>query len=61
MVFSRQLPYFDELDHPRLVDECRSVFDARGVLWRGLVQTAGELGTPAVFLQRGRSGGHFRI
>ena len=43
-MFSRQLPYFDELDHRHLVDECRGVFDARGVLWRGLVQTAREAG-----------------
>ena len=50
MVFSNQLPYLDELDHRRLVDECRGVFDARGLLWRGLVQTAPEPGVFAVFL-----------
>ena len=31
---------YHELDHRRLVDECRSVFNAGGVLWRRLVQTA---------------------
>ena len=39
-----------ELDHRHLVDECRSVSDARGVLWRGLVQTTRKPGIFAVFL-----------
>ena len=28
---SRQPSHFNELDHRHLVDECRSVFDARGL------------------------------
>jgi hypothetical protein len=31
---------YHELDHRRLVDECRSVFNAGVILWRRLVQTA---------------------
>ena len=50
MVISNSRGRSYELDHRHLVDECRSVFDARGVLWRGLVQTARQLGAFAVFL-----------
>ena len=50
-----------ELGYGHLVDERWSVFDARRVLWRGLVQTTRKLGVFAVFLERGRSGRHFRI
>jgi len=40
----------DELDHSRLVNECRSVFDARGILGPGQVQTARAMDVFAVFL-----------
>src|SRR5438132_5772391 len=61
MVIRNQPPYSDELDHRPLVDEFCSVSDARGVLWRGLVQTARQLGALVVFLERGCRGGHVRI
>jgi hypothetical protein len=38
------------LDHHYLVNERSGVFDARGVLLGGLVQTARELGVFAVFV-----------
>ena len=50
MVIRNQPQRSDELDHRPLVDECRSVFDARDVLWRGLVQTARQLDALVVFL-----------
>ena len=37
------------------------MFDPRGVLLRGLVQTAPELGAFVVFLQRDRGGRHLPI
>ena len=49
------------MDHRPLVDEFRSVSDARGVLWRGLVQAARQLGALVVLLERGCRGGHLRI
>ena len=55
MVFSKQLPNFDELDCRRLVDECRGVFNTRGVLRRGLVQTARQPAFFTGFVQRSRS------
>lgn len=39
-----------ELDHRRLVDECGRMFDGRGILLRGLVQTAREPGAFGVFV-----------
>ena len=56
-----QLPYCDELDDYSLVDERNRVFDARGILLRGLVQTARELCAFAIFVQRYRGGGHRRV
>jgi hypothetical protein len=51
MVIADSHGLYYELDYRHLVDECRSVSDAGGVLWRGLVQTAGEPGgLCAVFL-----------
>jgi len=51
MLFRSQLQlYCDELDHRPVVDECRGVFNARGALWRRLVQTARRLDAFAVFL-----------
>lgn len=41
---------YDELDHRYLVDERRSMFDARSVLRCGLVQTTRKPGVFAVFL-----------
>ncbi len=61
MVIRNQPPYSDELDHCPLVNEFRSVSDARGVLFRGLVQTARQLGALVIFLERGCRGGHLRI
>ena len=49
MVIRNQPQRSDELDHRPLVDERRSVSDARGVLCRGLVQTARQLGALVVF------------
>jgi hypothetical protein len=40
----------DELGHRRLVNECRSVFNARGILFCDLVQTAPEADVFVVFL-----------
>jgi hypothetical protein len=40
----------DELGHRRLVNECCSVFNVRGILLCGLVQTAAEPGVFVVFL-----------
>jgi hypothetical protein len=39
-VIANSRSLYHELDHRRLVDECRSVFNAGGVLWHRLVQTA---------------------
>ena len=50
-----------ELDHRYLVDEHRSMSDARNVLWRGLVQPARKAGLFAVFLWRGRGCGDLRV
>ena len=61
MVIANRRGLYYDLDHRHLVDECWSMSDARGVLWRGLVQTAGKPGVFGVFLQRGRGSGHFRI
>jgi hypothetical protein len=41
---------YHELGHRHLVVECGSVSYARGVLWRGLVQTARKSGVFTVFL-----------
>lgn len=49
-----------ELDHRYLVDEHRSMSDARNGLWRGLVQTARKAGVFAVFLWRGCGCGDLR-
>ena len=49
LIANRRCVYY-ELDHRHLVDERRSVSHACGLLWRGLVQTAGKLGIFAVFL-----------
>ena len=40
----------DELGHRPLVNECRSVFNACGILLSGLVQTAPEPDVFGVFL-----------
>jgi hypothetical protein len=50
MVISNQLLYSDELGHRHLVDECRSVSHAGGVLWHGLAQAAPEPRVLAIFL-----------
>ena len=56
---TRSLYY--EVDHRYLVDERRSMSDARSVLWRGLVQTARKAGVFAVFLWRGGGGGDLHV
>ena len=61
MVITNSCGLYYELDHCYLVDERRSMSDARSVLWRGLVQTARKAGVFAVFLWRGRGGGDLRV
>jgi len=50
MVIANRRGLYYELDHSHLVDECGRVFDARGLLRRGLVQTAGEPRVHSVFV-----------
>ena len=50
MVIANSRGLYYELDHRHLVDECGRVFNTRGFLRRGLVQTAGEPRVYSVFV-----------
>ena len=52
---------YHELDHRHLVDECRCVFNARGDLFRRLVQAARQLDVSRIFVQRGGGSGALRV